>query len=212
MPKLMLLHPQTPSPMMASPKLLAANEHTKKPSAGKKPQQDNTPDLAIRNSFEILAQTSEEKIPFSKPSSALPSSSSQPPPSAYPSEHQTPKVTLANPKDGREEHAEKDNEMEVDGTSDPLQSLDISTEGNSQVQQMDEEPKSIDLNGLDILELEAACKKKAYESIPELQLNKLKVVISRAYHQQQLGIQPGSQWDGGLPPKDSKKRGRRTDL
>jgi len=77
---------------------------------------------------------------------------------------------------------------------------------------MKEEPESIDLNGLDILELEAACKKKAYESILELQHNKLEVVISRAYHQQQLGIQQGSQWDGGLPPKDSKKMGRRTDL
>lgn len=102
--------------------------------------------------------------------------------------------------------------MEVDGTSDPLQSLDIPLKGNSQVQQMEEEQESIDLNGLDILELEAACKKKAYESIPEIQLNKLEVVISRAFHQQQLGIQSGSQWDGGLPPKDSKKRGRRTDL
>jgi len=102
--------------------------------------------------------------------------------------------------------------MDVDGYLDPLQSLEIYTEGSNQVQQMDEEPESIDLNGLDILELELACKKKAYDSIPELQLNKLEVVISRAYQQQQLGIQPGSHWDGSLPPKDTKKRGRRTDL
>jgi len=77
---------------------------------------------------------------------------------------------------------------------------------------MEEEPESIDPNGLDIIELELACKKKAYDSIPETQLNKLEVVISRAFHQHQLGIQPGSQWDGSLPPKDTKKRGRRTDL
>ena len=102
--------------------------------------------------------------------------------------------------------------MEVDGSSGPLQGPDIPTEGDNQVQQMEEEPESIDLHGLDILELEAACKKKAYESIPELQLDKLEMVISRAYHQNQLGIQPGSQWDSSQTPKHSKKRGRRTDL
>jgi len=63
--------------------------------------------------------------------------------------------------------------MEVDGTLDPLQSLDTPPEGNSQVQQVEEEPENIDLNGIDILELEAACKKKTYENIPEIQLNKL---------------------------------------
>ncbi|MCY6488463.1 hypothetical protein, partial [Actinobacillus pleuropneumoniae] len=83
------------------------------------------------------------------------------------------------PKDRQKEPAEKENDMEVDGIPDPPQSLDISTAGKSQVQQMDEEPESIDLEGLDILELELACKKKDYNNIPELQLNKLEVVISR---------------------------------
>lgn len=71
--------------------------------------------------------------------------------------------------------------MEVDGTPDQPLSLDISTIENSQVQYMAEDPESIDMEGLDILELELACKKKDYDKIPELQLNKLEVVISRAY-------------------------------
>jgi len=77
---------------------------------------------------------------------------------------------------------------------------------------MEEEPESIDLHGLDIIELELACKKKAYESISETDLEKLEVVISRAYHQHQLGIQPSSTWDGSLRLKDTKKRGRKIDL
>jgi len=102
--------------------------------------------------------------------------------------------------------------MEVDGKEDVHQDSEINKEDSEQVQQMDEEPESIDLNGLDILELEAACKKRAYESISELQLDKIEMVISRAYHQHQLGIQPGSHWDSHLRPKESKKRGRKTDL
>ena len=80
------------------------------------------------------------------------------------------------------------------------------------MQQMEEEPESIDVTGLDIIELEIACKKKEYDNIPENQLNNLEVVISRAFNQHQLGIQPGSLWDGSLPPKYTKKRGRKTDL
>ena len=77
---------------------------------------------------------------------------------------------------------------------------------------MEEEPESIDLGGLDIFELEQACRRKEYDKIQEHQLNTLEVIISRAYQQHQLGIQPGSQWDGSYFPKDSKKRGRKTDL
>lgn len=55
--------------------------------------------------------------------------------------------------------------MEVDGKADLPQDSEINKEESSQVQQMEEELESIDLNGLDILELELACKKKAYESI-----------------------------------------------
>jgi len=95
--------------------------------------------------------------------------------------------------------------MEVDGKADLPQHPEVSIEDSNQVQIMEEELESIDLNGLDILELELACKKKAYDSISEHQLDKLEVVISRAYHQHQLEIQPGSQWDGNLRPKDTKK-------
>ena len=44
--------------------------------------------------------------------------------------------------------------MEVDGHQDHLEA------GSSQVQIMDEEPESINLEGLDLLELERACRKK----------------------------------------------------
>jgi len=102
--------------------------------------------------------------------------------------------------------------MEVEGKIDPHLESEANMEDNSQVQIMEEEPESIDLHGLDILELESACRKRAYDSISELQLDKLEVIISRAFHQHQLGIQPGSHWDSSLRPKDSKKRGRKTDL
>ena len=94
----------------------------------------------------------------------------------------------------------------------PPQNPETGTEDSDQVQIMEEEPESINLTGLDILELELACKKKAYDTIPELQLDKLEEIISRAYHQNQLGIQPSSQEDGSQRPKDTKKRGRKTDL
>jgi hypothetical protein len=103
-------------------------------------------------------------------------------------------------------------EMKVDGKLIPPQDSDTHQEETSQVQNMEEEPESIDLHGLDIIELELCCKKKAYEKISESDIDKLEVVISRAFHQHQLGIEPGSTWDGSPRPKDTKKRGRKTDL
>ena len=95
--------------------------------------------------------------------------------------------------------------MEVEGNSDPPQNPETGTEDSDQVQIMEEEPESINLTGLDILELELACKKKAYDTIPELQLDKLEEIISRDYHQNQLGIQSSSQEDGSQRPKERKK-------
>eukprot|EP00253_Pinus_taeda_P003190 PITA_03190 len=77
---------------------------------------------------------------------------------------------------------------------------------------MEEEPESIDLHGLDIIELELCCQKKAYEKISESDIDKLEVVISIAFQQHQLGIQSGGTWDDNPRPKDTKKRGRKTDL
>lgn len=125
----------------------------KKPTTGKKPLQNNTSDPAVRNSFEILAQSTEELNPSSIPNSALPSSSTQPTPSSPSSEPPPSKDTLVNPTESKEKQVEKDIEMEVDGSSVPLQGSDIPLEENNQVQRMEEEPESIDLNGLDILEL-----------------------------------------------------------
>lgn len=102
--------------------------------------------------------------------------------------------------------------MDVDGLPDQLLPLALTSAESSQTQHMDEELESIDLRGLDFFELEQACKKKDYDKIQEHQLSTLEVIISRAYQQHQLGIQPGSQWDGSFLPKDSKKHGRKTDL
>lgn len=103
-------------------------------------------------------------------------------------------------------------DMEVDAPSTHTMSTTTAPEDLDQLQVMDEELESFDLGGLDILELEARCKKKEFDIIPEQQLNMLEVILARLYQQHQLGIQPGSHWDGSLTPKDSKKRGRRIDL
>ena len=96
--------------------------------------------------------------------------------------------------------------MEVDSLQDHPEA------GSSQVQLMDEEPESIDLGGLDLLELERACRRKEFDKIQAHQLETLEVIIERYFQQKELGIQPGSKWDGNTIQKDSKKRGRKTDL
>ena len=83
---------------------------------------------------------------------------------------------------------------------------------SSQEQVMDEELERIDLRGLDIFELEQAFQRKEFDKIQEHQLDKLEVIISRAFRLKELGIQPGSRWDGNQLPKDSMKRGRKIDL
>lgn len=116
-----------------------------------------------------------------------------------------PKVTYKNPD-------WKPNEMDVDGLPSQTLHLALTSAESSQMQHMEEEPESIDLGGLDMFELEQVCRKKEYDKIQVHQLSTLEVIISRAYQQQQLGIYPGSQWDGNFLPKDSKKCGRKTDL
>jgi len=53
---------------------------------------------------------------------------------------------------------------------------------------MDEEPESVDLEGLDILRLEAACRQKEFNAIPPKEIEILEVVLARAQHNQCLGI------------------------
>lgn len=73
--------------------------------------------------------------------------------------------------------------MEVDTPSIHTKSTATTPEDMDQPQMMDEEPESIDLGGLDILELEAACKKKEFDRIPEQQLDTMEVILARAYQQ-----------------------------
>ena len=182
------------------------------PATRKKPQQDIASIPSMSNSFEILAQASEEQPLNTKHSSIPISSSAFPPPPGSSPTSLFLKDDNAIPKESQKGLDGKINDMEVDGTPNQPLSLEASTAENSQMQQMDEDPENIDMEALDVHELELACKKKDYDKIPELQLIKLEVVLSKAYQQKQLGIQPSSYWDGGLPPKDFKKRGRRTDL
>lgn len=135
-----------------------------------------------------------------------------PTPSSPPPKSKSPLITPTILRRDQENAEEILKEMEVDGKLIASQKADTHQEETSHVQNMEEEPESIDLNGLDIIELELCCKKKAYEKISESDIDKLEVVISRAFHQHQLGIQPGSTWDGSPRPKDTKKRGRKTDL
>lgn len=179
----------------------------KKSSTGKKPQEDVASFPSTSNSFEILAKTSEDHPLNLMPIPSPITSPEIPPPSGSSPTPRPPKYELGAPEDARKNSDWKPNDMDVDGFPNHSLSLAITSEDNSQTQQMDEEPESIDLGGLDILELKQACKKKDYDNILKHQLSTLEVIISRAYQQQQLGIQPGSHWDGGFLPKDSKRGG-----
>jgi len=184
----------------------------KKPAPGRKPPQDSASFPSTSNSFKILAQTSEDQplslkpsmLPLSTPDMNNPSSS-------------TPVSTISkdkkvSPMDIQTDSTGKMNEMEVDGSLKHLITFEENTDERSQPQMMEEEPENFDMEGLDLLELKQACKKKNYDQISEMQLNKLEIVLSEVYQQKQLGIQPSSSWDGSLPPRDFKKRGRRTEL
>jgi len=70
---------------------------------------------------------------------------------------------------------------------------------------MDEDPKSITLEGLDILKLEAACKQKEYNTIPPWEIESLEGVLNKAQHNKCLGIQVGSPLDGKMILKETKK-------
>jgi len=71
--------------------------------------------------------------------------------------------------------------MEVDRTLNQLILPAETSAENSQPQIMDEDPENFDMEGLDLLELEQACKKKNYDQILEMQLKKLEIVLSKVY-------------------------------
>ena len=70
----------------------------------------------------------------------------------------------------------------------------------------------VSLDGLDIFKLETACKQREYNSIPPWQIDKLEGVLTKVQHNKSLGIQGGNPWDGKKVLKETKKRGRKTDL
>jgi len=72
---------------------------------------------------------------------------------------------------------------------------------------MDEDPESINLEGLDILKQETACKQKEYNTIPPWDIERLEGVLSKAQHNKCLGIQAGIPWDGKKILKETKKEG-----
>lgn len=77
---------------------------------------------------------------------------------------------------------------------------------------MEEDPEKVSLDGLDIFKLETACKQKEFNSIPPWQIDRLEGVLSKAQRNINMGIQAGSPWDGKKILKETKKRGRKTDL
>jgi len=77
---------------------------------------------------------------------------------------------------------------------------------------MDEDPKNISLEGLDIFKLETTCKQKEYNTIPPWEIERLEGVLSKAQHNKCLGIQAGSPWDGKKILKETKKGRQKTDL
>lgn len=182
----------------------------KKTTTVKKPHLDQVSIPSTSNSFEVLANTS-EKQPFTPPTSL----DRQKGPEGKEKEMkvggspatstETPEVDLENPE-------EPTKAMEMEEPPNQSWQLALISEERNQVQHMEEEPKSVDLNGLDIFELEQTYRKKEYDKIQEHQLSTLETILSRAYQQKKLGIQPECHWDGSLIPKDSKKRGRKTDV
>ena len=183
--------PLNPSDQEGFTKVTNRRRANKKTSNGKKPMQPGASAPSTSNSFDILGTNMTEPPPNSEPitqknSSTPPSPPSDHPSSIPPSQENCPATSSEPPKDPDW----KPNGMDVDciPSHSMLSSL-LPTESNLP-QHMEEEPESIDLKGLDIFGMQQACKRKDYDKIPEFQLNALEVVISRAYQQQQLGIQP----------------------
>ena len=74
---------------------------------------------------------------------------------------------------------------------------------------MEEELETIDLGDLDILALELACHRKAFDKIPLRQIESPKVALFIAQQRNSLGLQAGSLWDGKKSSKSKKKEGAR---
>lgn len=70
---------------------------------------------------------------------------------------------------------------------------------------MNEETESVNLEGLDILRLEIACRQKEFNKILLQEIEKLEGFLAKAQHNKSLGIQAGSPWDGKKILKDMKK-------
>lgn len=153
----------------------------KKCSSGKKPQQDAASFPSTSNSFEVLAKTSKYQPLNSVPNPTPIISFTIPPPSGSSPIPRPPNDITGTPEETRKVSDWKEKYMDVESFPSQSLSLAITSDEKSRMQQMDEEPESIDLGGLNILELEQACRKKDYDKIPEHQLITLEVIISRAY-------------------------------
>lgn len=79
--------------------------------------------------------------------------------------------------------------MEVDNMQSDSRTTVETTEELNESQHMEEEPKSIDIGGLDILGLKQACKTKYLDKILDQQLENLEEILSRAQRKKSLGIQ-----------------------
>ena len=77
---------------------------------------------------------------------------------------------------------------------------------------MEEELESIDLDDLDILGLEVACKNREYHKISPKQIDNLEVTLLRAQLIPSLGIQAGSSLDARKILKELRKRVQHRDL
>lgn len=193
---------------------------TKVPSRrrhAKKPPMDleNLKKPITRNNFDILNTTDNiednTSLPLSDPSPSSPphspksldlpqtSKATNTPTSTY---NTTPDKDLAPPSSN----------MELDiALALSMQQPSKEEDQNTPIH-MEEEPESVDLEGLDILKLEAACRQKEYSNIHTREIERLEEVLTRAHHNKYLGIQAGSPWDGRKILKETKKRGRKTDL
>lgn len=212
------LNLQSKTPVMEASK--DAKGFTKVPNrrrhAKKTPMDpDNITKSITRNSFDIL-NTSDNiednpSFPLSDPS---PSSPSHLPKSSDIPQSSKATITLTSTSNAspNKDSAPPSSNMELDIALALSMQQPSKEEDQSTPIHMEEEPESVDLAGLDILKLEAACKQKEYSKIHTREIERLEEVLTRAQQNKYLGIQEGSPWDGRKILKETKKRGRKIDL
>ena len=212
-------------------KIPICRRHTRKPHA----TQDQTIKIDPQNRFTVLASQDPQRNPTPEsqnqplpPTSSFKHSAPLTPPDHALSANPSPPMKHAasesnigpsSPSKGKTLMKETHHELDMDLDASLAMSLHEITEEeeHNPPTEMEEDPdnkylEELDISKIDLSTLETACKQKEYNSIPPWQIDRLEEILTMAQQQKGLGIQGGSQWDGKKLLKETKKRGRKTDL